>query len=57
MMDSKKKQDAKFQSFLESVPDAIVIVDKQGNIQSVNKQTEEMFGYLRNEIIGNKIVM
>jgi len=54
-MDSKKTQDAKFQSFLESVPDAIVIVDKQGNIQSVNKQTEEMFGYLRNEIIGNKI--
>ena len=55
MMDSKKKQDTKFQSFLESVPDAIVIVNKQGNIQSVNKQTEEMFGYLRNEIIGNKI--
>jgi PAS domain S-box-containing protein len=54
-MDSKKKQDTKFQSFLESVPDAIVIVNKQGNIQSVNKQTEEMFGYLRNEIIGNKI--
>ena len=54
-MDSKKTQDTKFQSFLESVPDAIVIVDKQGNIQSVNKQTEEMFGYLRNEIIGNKI--
>jgi PAS domain S-box-containing protein len=54
-MDSKKTQDTKFQSFLESVPDAIVIVDKQGNIQSVNKQTEEMFGYDRNEIIGNKI--
>ncbi len=48
-------KDTKFQSFLESVPDAIVIVNKEGNILFVNKQTEEMFGYHRNEIISNKI--
>jgi PAS domain S-box-containing protein len=54
-MDSKNAQDSKFQSFLESVPDAIVIVDMLGNIQSVNKQTEEMFGYQRGEIMGSKI--
>ncbi len=54
-MKAEKKQALNFQSFLESVPDAIVIVDKSGNIQSVNKQAQEMFGYRKNEIVGNKI--
>lgn len=54
-MGSKHNNDKKFQSFLESVPDAIVIVDNEGTIQSVNIQTESLFGYERGEIIGKKI--
>ncbi len=54
-MGTKNNNNKKFQSFLESVPDAIVIVNKEGNIQSVNVQTETLFGYDRNEIIGKKI--
>lgn len=44
-----------FQSFLESVPDAIVIINNEGNIESVNSQTEKMFGYTKKEILGNKV--
>lgn len=54
-MDLKSNKDKRFHSFLESVPDAIVIVNKEGNIQSVNSQTETLFGYERSEIIGKKI--
>jgi PAS domain S-box-containing protein len=54
-MDFKSNKDKRFHSFLESVPDAIVIVNKEGNIQSVNSQTETLFGYERSEIIGKKI--
>jgi PAS domain S-box-containing protein len=52
---TQKKCDTKFQSFLESVPDAIIIVNKEGNIQYSNTQTEILFGYDKDEIIGNKI--
>jgi PAS domain S-box-containing protein len=44
-MGTKSDNDKKFQSFLESVPDAIVIVNKEGNIQSVNFHTETLFLY------------
>ena len=53
----EKKYDTKFQSFLESLPDAIIIVNHDGNIQSVNTQVEKLFGYNRNEIIGNPIAL
>jgi len=45
----------KFQSFLESVPDAIVLIDEKGSIKYVNFQTEVLFGYDKLELIGKKI--
>jgi PAS domain S-box-containing protein len=45
----------KFQSFLESVPDAIVLIDEKGSIKYVNFQTEVLFGYNKLELIGKKI--
>lgn len=54
-MDFENNKNAKFQSFLESVPDAIIIVNHEGNIQYSNRQTEFLFGYKKSEIIGNKI--
>ena len=40
---------------LESIPDAIVAVDRDGDILQVNSQVQELFGYTRNELIGKKI--
>jgi PAS domain S-box-containing protein len=50
-----KKADDRFKGFLESAPDAIVIVDNIGKILIVNSQTEQLFGYSRNEIIGKEV--
>jgi len=37
-------------AFLDSAPDATVVVDKSGNIQVSNKQMVELLGYSRNEL-------
>jgi len=40
---------------LETIPDAVIAVDTNGTIVQVNSQTEAMFGYARNQLIGKKI--
>lgn len=42
---------------LEHAPDATVIVDAEGLIQLVNAQTERLFGYYREELIGKPVEM
>src|SRR5579859_690473 len=43
--------DAVVSALLDSAPDAIVIVDREGRIVFVNSQTEKLFGYRRNELL------
>jgi PAS domain-containing protein len=38
-----------------SAPDAMLIVDGQGRIASVNAQAEKMFGYRREELVGEPL--
>jgi PAS domain S-box-containing protein len=44
-----------FQALLEAAPDAIVGVGLDGLIQLVNTQTERLFGYERDELIGQPV--
>jgi len=44
-------------SILEAIPDAIAAVNQLGVIVQVNSQTEALFAYTRDELIGQKIEM
>lgn len=48
-------QDRLFGALLESAPDAMVIVDSAGRIVLVNSQTENLFGYQRDELLGQTV--
>jgi PAS domain S-box-containing protein len=53
----RRKEEEKFRSFLESAPDAVVIVDQTGKIALVNSQAEKLFGYGREELIAQPVDM
>jgi len=46
-----------FRSVLESAPDALMVVDHNGVMQLANAQTENVFGYTRDQLVGQAVEM
>jgi PAS domain S-box-containing protein len=53
--DSLERANARFRQLLESARDGMVIVNRQGAIVLINSQTERLFGYTREELLGKSI--
>ncbi len=49
--------DTRFTGLLEAAPDAMVCVEADGRIALVNAQAERLFGYHRDELIGEPVEM
>jgi PAS domain S-box-containing protein len=52
-----KQAEEIFRQVLESAPEAILALDRDGKILLVNAQVEEVFGYARQELLGNPVEM
>jgi PAS domain S-box-containing protein len=50
-----QQERAKTEALLEGMPDATLVVDRQGRIQYVNRQAETLFRYKRAELIDKPI--
>gem|GEM_PF-3004010 len=51
----RQRADARFRGLLEAAPDAMVCVGDDGRIALVNGQTERLFGYRRDELVGQPV--
>lgn len=51
----RKHAASKFYELLESGPDPVILTDRAGTITMVNGEAEKLIGYVKKELIGNKI--
>ncbi|MCH7818713.1 MAG: PAS domain S-box protein [Candidatus Marinimicrobia bacterium] len=51
----RQAAEQQFRDLLESAPDGMVIANESGIIVRINTQTEKIFGYGRDELIGKKV--
>lgn len=52
---SLQASEERFRGLLETAPDAVVTVDSTGHVRFVNAQAEHLFGYPREEMIGQEV--
>ena len=54
---ARKRLEERFRQVVESAPNAIVMIGSTGLIEMVNAQTERVFGYSRDELLGKPVEM
>jgi two-component system, cell cycle sensor histidine kinase and response regulator CckA len=54
-LEAQREADARFRGLLEAAPDAMVIVDRAGDVVFVNAQAERLFGYAQEELLGKSV--
>jgi two-component system sensor kinase FixL len=49
--------DSLYRAVVDTAVDAIVVIDRNGAVRSVNQATERLFGYTARELVGNNVNM
>jgi two-component system sensor kinase FixL len=49
--------EARLRSILETVPDAMIVIDERGCVETLSTTAERLFGYAASEVIGRNITM
>jgi two-component system sensor kinase FixL len=57
MADALKGQEARLLSILMTVPDAMIVIDECGTIQSFSATAERLFGYVSPDVVGRNVSM
>ena len=52
---ARKRAEARFRAVVESAPSGMVMINREGTIELVNRETERLFGYSREELLGKAI--
>jgi two-component system, LuxR family, sensor kinase FixL len=52
-----RAREAHLSSILETIPDAMIVIDSHGMMQSFSAAAERLFGYARSEVIGRNVDM
>src|SRR6516162_6592092 len=53
----KRLEERRAEDLLEAAPDAMVVLDQAGRLVLINAQTERLFGYQREEILTQEVVL
>lgn len=54
-IEERVQTEKKFRKLIEAAPDATLVCDRYGGIVHINAQAEELFGYSKIELLGQKI--